>query len=111
MGYWRIVLRRAVQETVTDTKLDTWAGAMTALVGIVVASCALWVLLGYALPESTLWARVVLAAVPLLTLPIALVIRLIAVPSALHGDATRRIAKLEAQIATSIVRKHTRGWH
>src|SRR3954466_10748939 len=99
MDYWRLVLRRAVRETVTDTKLDTWAGAMTALVGIIVASCVLWVLLGYALPESALWARVVVAAVPLSTLPIALVMRLIAVPSALHGKATRRIAELEKQIA------------
>ena len=99
MDYWRLVLRRAVRETVKDTKLNTWAGAMTVLVGIVVASCVLWVLLGYALPESALWARVAVAAVPLLTLPIALVMRLAAVPPALHCEATGRIAELEKQIA------------
>ena len=42
MGYWRMVLRRAVQETVNDTKLDTWAGAMLVLVGPVLMSGVLW---------------------------------------------------------------------
>jgi hypothetical protein len=99
MDYWRLVLRRAVRETARDTKLDTGAGAMMVLVGTVLASGVLWVLLGYALPDSSLWARVVVAAVPLLWLPIALVMRLAAVPPALHGEATRRIAELEKQIA------------
>src|SRR5215213_8817483 len=92
-------LRRAVQETARDTKLDTGAGAMMVLVGTVLASGVLWVLLGYALPDSSLWARVVVAAVPLLWLPIALGMRLAAVPPALHGEAARRIAELEKQIA------------
>src|SRR5215210_1935857 len=99
MDYWRLVLRRAVRETARDTKLDTGAGAMMVLVGAVLASGVLWVLLGYALPDSSLWARVVVAAVPLLWLPIALVMRLAAVPPALHGEAIRRIAELERQIA------------
>jgi hypothetical protein len=99
MDYWRLVLRRAVRETARDTKLDTGAGAMMVLIGTVLASGVLWVLLGYALPDSSLWARVVVAAVPLLWLPIALVMRLAAVPPTLHGEATRRIAELEKQIA------------
>src|SRR5215210_6629343 len=98
MDYWRMVLRRAVRETVKDTKLDTWA-AMVVLVGPVLASGVLWVLLGYTLPDSSLWARLVVAVVPLLTLPIALVMRLAAVPPTLHCEATRRIAELEKQIA------------
>ena len=57
MGYWRMVLRRAVQETVNDTKLDTWAGAMMVLVGPVLTSGVFWLLLGYALPDSAGWAR------------------------------------------------------
>src|SRR5215204_1219115 len=89
MDYWRLVLRRAVQETARDTKLDTGAGAMMVLVGTVLASGVLWVLLGYALPDSSLWARVVVAAVPLLWLPIALVMRLAAVPPT-HVDAAGR---------------------
>ena len=36
---------------------------------------------------------------PLLALPIALVMRLAAAPSALHSDATERIAELEKQLA------------
>jgi hypothetical protein len=99
MGYWRLVLRRAVRETARDTKLDTRAGAMMVLVGTVLASGVLWVLLGYALPDSSLWAHVVAAAVPLLTLPTALVMRLAAVPPALHGEATEKIAELEKQLA------------
>ena len=75
MDYWRLVLRRAVREAVTDTKRDTWA-AMVVLVGPVLASGILWLLLGYALPDSAMWARMVAAAVPLLTVPIALGMRL-----------------------------------
>ena len=52
-----MVLRRAVQETVNDTKLDTWAGAMLVLVGPVLMSGVLWLLLDYALPDSAGWAR------------------------------------------------------
>ena len=59
---------------------------MMVLVGTVLASGVLWVLLGYALPDSSLWARVVVAAVPLLWLSIALVMRLAAVPPT-HVDA------------------------
>jgi hypothetical protein len=54
MDYWRLVLRRAVRETVKDTKRDTWA-AMVVLVGPVLASGVLWLLLGYALPDSAMW--------------------------------------------------------
>ena len=71
---------------------------MMVLVGPVLASGVLWVLLGYALPDSSLWARLVVGAVPLLWLPIALVMRLAAVPPTLHDEATR-IAELEKQIA------------
>src|SRR3954453_7246573 len=99
MDYWRLVLRRAVRETVRDTKLDTGAGAMMVLVGTVLASGVLWVLLGYALPERAMWARVVVAARPLLWFPLALGTRLATVPAVLHGEATRRIAELEKQIA------------
>jgi hypothetical protein len=72
---------------------------MMVLAGTVLASGVLWVLLGYALPDSSLGARVVAAAVPLLTLPMALVMRLAAVPPALHGEATEKIAELEKQLA------------
>src|SRR4051812_44318676 len=104
MGYWRMVLRRAVQETVNDetvddTKLDTWAGAMLVLVGPVLVSGVLWLLLDYALPDSAEWARMVAAAVPLLTMPVALAMRLATVPAALHDAATQRIAELEQQLA------------
>src|SRR3954447_23282258 len=99
MDYWRMVLWRAVQETVKDTKLDTWAGAMMVLVGPVLASGVFWLLLGYALPDSAGWARIVAAAVPLLTGPVALGMRLAAVPAALHGKAAERIAELEHQLA------------
>jgi hypothetical protein len=99
MGYWRMVLWRAVQETVKDTKLDTWAGAMMVLVGPVLASGVFWLLLGFALPDSAGWARMVAAAVPLLTGPVALGMRLAAVPPALHGKAAERIAELEHQLA------------
>src|SRR3954464_10112828 len=98
MDYWRLVLRRAVREAVTDTKRDTWA-AMVVLVGPVLASGILWLLLGYALPDSAMWARMVAAAVPLLTVPIALGMRLAAIPPALHSEATERIAELEQQLA------------
>jgi hypothetical protein len=98
MDYWRLVLRRAVREAVTDTKRDTWA-AMVVLVGPVLASGILWLLLGYALPDSAMWARMVAAAVPLLTVPIALGMRLVAIPPALHSEATERIAELEQQLA------------
>src|SRR5215204_1874287 len=98
MNYWRMVLRQAVRETVKDTKRDTWA-AMVVLVGPVLTSGILWLLLGYALPDSTVWARMVAAAVPLLTVPIAFVMRLAAVPAALHSEATKRIAELEKQLA------------
>jgi hypothetical protein len=97
MDYWRMVLRRAVRETVTDTKRDTWA-AMVVLVGPVLASGVLWLLLGYALPDSAVWARMIAAAVPLLLMPIALVMRLAAVPAALHCEAAERIAELEQQL-------------
>ena len=93
-----MVLRRAVRETVKDTKRDTWA-AMVVLVGPVLASGVLWLLLGYALPDSAVWARMVAAAVPLLTGPVALGMRLAAVPAALHGKAAERIAELEKQLA------------
>src|SRR4051794_18963724 len=99
MGYWRMVLRRAVQATVNDTKLDTWAGAMLVLVGPVLVSGVLWLLLGYALPDSAVWVRMGAAAVPLLLVPIALVMRLAAVPAALHCAATERIAELEQRLA------------
>src|SRR3954452_675823 len=99
MGYWRMVLRRAVQATVNDTKLDTWAGAMLVLVGPVLVSGVLWLLLDYALPDSAEWARMVAAAVPLLTMPVALAMRLATVPAALHDAATQRIAELEQQLA------------
>src|SRR5215204_3804422 len=99
MDYWRLVLRRAVRETARDTKLDTGAGAMMVLVGTVLASGVLWVLLGYALPDSSLWACLVVAAVPLLWLPIALVMRLAALPPNLHCETTRRIVELESQIS------------
>src|SRR3954447_16259402 len=99
MGYWRMVLRRAVQETVNDTKLDTWAGAMLVLVGPVLMSGVLWLLLDYALPDSAGWARMGAAALPLLTMPVALAMRLATVPAALHGAATQRIAELEQQLA------------
>ena len=98
MDYWRMVLRRAVRETVTDTKRDPWA-AMVVLVGPVLTSGVLWLLLGYALPDSAVWARMVAAAVPLLLVPIAFVRRLAAVPAALHSEATKRIAELEQQLA------------
>src|SRR5215203_1428988 len=98
MHYWRLVLRRAVRETVKDTKRDTWA-AMVVLVGPVLTSGILWLLLGYALPDSAVWARMVAAAVPLLLVPIALMMRLAAVPAALHSEATKRIAELEKQLA------------
>ena len=93
-----MVLRRAVRETVTDTKRDPWA-AMVVLVGPVLTSDVLWLLLGYALPDSAVWARMVAAAVPLLTVPVALGMRLAAVPAALHGKAAERIAALEQQLA------------
>ena len=110
MGYWRMVLRRAVQETVNDTKLDTWAGAMLVLVGPVLMSGVLWLLLDYALPDSAAWARMVAAAVPLLLVPVALAMRLVAVPAALHGAATERIAELEQQLADlDSTRAHTRA--
>jgi hypothetical protein len=99
MNYWRLVLRRAVRETVKDMKLDTWAGAVIVLVGTLLASGVLWLLPGYVVPETPLWARFLGAAVPLLALPIALVMRLAAAPSALHSDATERIAELEKQLA------------
>src|SRR3954469_1660555 len=99
MGYLRMALRRAVQETVNDTKLDTWAGAMLVLVGPVLVSGVLWLLLDYALPDSAEWARMVAAAVPLLMMPIVLVMRLAAIPAALHGAVTERIAELEQQRA------------
>ena len=99
MGYWRMVLRRAVQETVNDTKLGTWAGAMMVLVGLVLVSGGLWLLLDYALPDSAGWARMVAAAVPLLTVPAALVMRLATVPATLHGAAIETIAELEEQLA------------
>src|SRR5215213_1316211 len=99
MDYWRMVLRRAVQETVNDTKLDTWAGAVMVLVGPVLVSGVLWLLLGYALADSAVWVRMGAAAVPLLLVPIALVMRLAAVPAALHCVATERIAELEQQLA------------
>ena len=57
MGYWRLVLRRAVRETARDTKLNTGAGAMMVLVGTVLASGILWVLLGYALPDGSVSTR------------------------------------------------------
>src|SRR4051812_43895033 len=98
MDYWRMVLRRAVRETVKDTKRDTWA-AMVVLVGPVLASGVLWLLLGYALPDSAVWARMVAAAVPLLMVPIALMMRLAAIPAALHCEAAERIAELEKQLA------------
>ena len=98
MNYWRMVLRRAVRETVEDTEHDPWA-AMVVLVGPVLASGVLWLLLGYALPDSAVWARMVAAAVPLLLVPIAFVRRLAAVPAALHSEATKRIAELEQQLA------------
>src|SRR5215212_6736732 len=98
MDYWRMVLRRAVRETVTDTKCDPWA-SMVVLIGPVLISGVLWLLLGYALPDSAVWARMVAAAVPLLLVPIALVMRLAAVPAALHREATERIAELEQQLA------------
>jgi hypothetical protein len=97
MDYWRLVLRRAVRETVKDTKRDTWA-AMVVLVGPVLASGVLWLLLGYALADSAVWARMIAAAVPLLLMPIALVMRLAAVPAALHCEAAERIAELEQQL-------------
>src|SRR3954465_10954480 len=59
----------------------------------------LWLLLSYALPDSAVWARMVAAAVPLLTVPIALGMRLAAVPPALHSAAAERIAELEQQLA------------
>jgi hypothetical protein len=99
MGYWRMVLQRAVQETVNDTKLDTWAGAMMVLVGLVLVSGGLWLLLDYALPDSAGWARMVAAAVPLLAVPVALVMRLATVPAALHAEAIEGIAELEKQLA------------
>src|SRR3954467_8118348 len=98
MDYWRMVLRRAVRETVTDTKRDPWA-AMVVLVGPVLASGVLWLLLGYALPDSAGWARLVAAAVPLLTGPVALGMRLAAVPPTLHSATAERIAELEHQLA------------
>ena len=98
MNYWRMVLRRAVRETVKDTKRDTWA-AMVVLVGPVLTSGILWLLLGYALPDSAVWARMGAAAVPLLLVPIALVMRLAAVPAALRREATGRVAELEQQLA------------
>ena len=97
MDYWRMVLRRAVRETVKDTKRDTWA-AMVVLVGPVLTSGILWLLLGYALPDRAVWARLVAAAVPLLLVPIALMMRLAAVPAALHCEAAERIAELEQQL-------------
>src|SRR3954451_9716858 len=99
MDYWRMVLWRAVQETAKDTKLDTWAGAMMVLVGPVLASGVLWLLLGYALPDSAVWARVVAVSVPLLLVPAALVMRLAAVPATLHRKAAERIAEIEKQLA------------
>jgi hypothetical protein len=93
-----MVLRRAVRDTVTDTRCDPWA-AMVVLVGPVLTSGVLWLLLSYALPDSTVWARMVAAAVPLLTVPIALGMRLAAVPPALHSAAAERIAELEQQLA------------
>src|SRR3954471_9176380 len=98
MNYWRMVLRRAVRETVEDTERDPWA-AMVVLVGPVLASGVLWLPLGYALPDSAVWARMVAAAVPLLLVPVAFVRRLAAVPAALHSEATKRIAELEQQLA------------
>jgi len=98
MNYWRMVLRRAHRETVEDTERDPWA-AMVVLVGPVLASGVLWLLLGYALPDSAVWARMVAAAVPLLLVPIAFVRRLAAVPAALYSEATKRIAELEQQLA------------
>src|SRR3954447_6983518 len=98
MDYWRMVLRRAVGETVKDTERDPWA-AMVVLVGPVLASGVLWLPLGYALPDSAVWARMVAAAVPLLLVPVAFVRRLAAVPAALHSEATKRIAELEQQLA------------
>src|SRR3954447_2383790 len=98
MNYWRMVLRRAVRETVEDTERDPWA-AMVVLVGPVLVSGVLWLLLGYALPDSAVWVRMGAAAVPLLLVPIALVMRLAAVPAALHCAATERIAELEQRLA------------
>src|SRR3954447_24304423 len=100
MNYWRMVLRRAVRETVEDTERDPWA-AMVVLVGPVLVSGVLWLLLGYALPDSAVWVRMGAAAVPLLLVPIALVMRLAAVPAALHCAATERIAELEQRLALS----------
>ena len=69
------------------------------LVGPVLVSGVLWLLLGYALPDSAVWVRMGAAAVPLLLVPIALVMRLAAVPAALHCAATERIAELEQRLA------------
>jgi hypothetical protein len=81
MSYWKCVLRRAALEAAKDAKLDTLASATIHLIVQAVVSVIIWVALGRVLPPGTLWARILATAIPLLTFPIAMGVRVFTVPA------------------------------
>jgi hypothetical protein len=98
MAYWNRVFRRAVREAAKEAKLDTLANAMIALCVPILISLIIWVALGYALPNGTLWARVLATATPFLILSIAMVVRFFAIPAQMAREDEATINSFTAAL-------------
>lgn len=102
MGYWKQVFKRAAREAAKDLKLDTWAAAVIALIAQGIVSAGIWIALGHTMPAGTLWTRILTAAAPFLTFPIAFLIRFSTVPPKMAQESEKELARFAEKEAGNL---------
>lgn len=99
MGYWGRVAKRAGKEATAAAGFGTVVRLMASVLVQAIIALLIYVLLGEAGLEQAAPMRLITAAAPFLTIPILFLIKLAAVPAAMHAEDASTIRDLEARLS------------
>lgn len=94
MGYWKRFAQRAASEARKDAKLDSVVSAVIALIAQGFIAFGIYVALGE-FTNATAATRILTAATPFLTFPVAFLIRAAILPKTLDNELRAEIALLK----------------